>query len=399
MSDTQYKTKTHSVLSPSAATRWLNCTASAKLAAEQDGTTETEAAELGTKLHEVAELVGKVAFHMATEEEKVKFLSGDIKQLFEEHQAIFLNYRAFILQAYNELTDPTALFEETLFISELLQTKGTADLVLIDDEVLHVIDFKSGRLKVETRNNEQLLLYAYGVLATAKELDCLGIAEPITRALKVNRIKLSIAQPLIYNMETVTISRDLLEDLAKHRLKVIEDIAKGETEFQPTAENCKYCPAKKECAAYMGEMLTTLQRLEELRNKELSALTAEELQEVYKLANVLSDFCKSVTSFVYGKLMNGEKVDGFKLVEGVGRRTIVNPDSLIDKLCKAGYEKTAITTTKIQTITALEKMVGAKNLAELAGDDIKKQAGNATIALAEDKRPEYNAAESMFGDI
>ena len=66
----------------------------------------------------------------------------------------------------------------------------------------------------------------------------------------------------------------------------------------------------------------------------------------------------------------------------------------------AGYAENDIYRPRqIQTITALEKLTGKKNFAELSEGLIEKPEGKPTLVSESDKRPAVNLAARDFKDI
>lgn len=53
---------------------------------------------------------------------------------------------------------------------------------------------------------------------------------------------------------------------------------------------------------------------------------------------------------------------------------------------------------KLQTITALEKLVGKKDFAEIVGEYIEKPQGKPTLVPVSDKRPEIGSVTNDFKD-
>ena len=93
--------------------------------------------------------------------------------------------------------------------------------------------------------------------------------------------------------------------------------------------------------------------------------------------------------------MDGEKYEGFKLVEGRSVRKFTDPDKVAEIVKATGknpYEE------KLLGLTDMQKLLGKRKFEELLGEYIYKPQGKPTLAPAEDKRPEFSSAETDFND-
>ena len=104
--------------------------------------------------------------------------------------------------------------------------------------------------------------------------------------------------------------------------------------------------------------------------------------------------------FAETQAINGAKIPGWKVVEGRSNRKIEDAAKAIDQLLKAGYKPDDI--FDLKGISALEKAVGKKKLADTLGDLIVKPEGKPTLVKESDKRPELDLtpkANDYFGDM
>lgn len=126
----------HSRLSPSSASRWLNCPGSARLDLPDES---NEAADRGTAMHETA---AEILSGLTT-----TFVSREEKDLIEE----YVEYVRGV---------PGEQHYEQRIISHIEpEFGGTVDCVSVTDDALHVVDFKSGHGRVEAEDNKQLKSY------------------------------------------------------------------------------------------------------------------------------------------------------------------------------------------------------------------------------------------------
>lgn len=164
----------HALLSPSAASRWLACTPSARLEEKLPDTTSEAAAE-GTLAHALGEALIRRSL-AGNRSEKIK-QTKEIARIEKEERytpamrAYAEDYATFVLERYNEAkvktSDAVIAVEQKLDMSEYVPDGyGTGDAVIIADGTLSIIDLKYGKgVPVSSENNPQMKLYALGALA------------------------------------------------------------------------------------------------------------------------------------------------------------------------------------------------------------------------------------------
>ena len=113
--------------------------------------------------------------------------------------------------------------------------------------------------------------------------------------------------------------------------------------------------------------------------------------------NGIEQWIKDLRSYALEQILKGEKVPGWKAVEGKSNRKIVDVDKAFEILEANGYDKAILYERKPITLTQLEKVVGKKKLSETTGDYIEKPKGAPTLAKEDDKRELYkvSAAEEF----
>ena len=165
----------HAILSASKAHRWLECTPSARLE-EAEGTEECSmyAAE-GTAAHALAELklsyrfgkIGPMAYDQALAEwhenpEYEKYYNKE----FEDYVDDYVNNVCNIADTYGQDGKYYIYFEFKVNFSNIVpQGFGTADTLIVTEDVVHVVDLKFGKgVPVTAIGNPQLRLYGMGAL-------------------------------------------------------------------------------------------------------------------------------------------------------------------------------------------------------------------------------------------
>lgn len=364
----------HARLSPSASSRWLNCPGSLRLSDQCQKDETTIYAEEGTRAHSVAE--AKLKKHNG---ERARAKKGDNREM-DEATDFYVDYVTEAQSAVNG----TLLVEQRFSLAEYFpDCFGTADAVVIGDKTLEVIDLKYGKgIRVDARGNTQLMLYGLGTISLFEGL------------YDISKVKLTIIQPRLDHISTWETEINTLKGwghdiapIARRALAGCDDYAVGDW--------CRFCPAKVTCRTRADYFLS----LEKHKFKEPDLLGDDEIGDVLKRGESLSDWTKSVKDYVYSEALRGKKFDGWKLVEGRSNRVITNPVEAANRLSKAGIPDEDIWKIDFNGITALEKNIGKKRLVELIGDLIEKPEGKPTLVREEDTRKELNTVEKAKEDF
>ncbi len=239
--------RTHAVLGASAAHRWLACPPSARLC-EGLPDEPSKASLDGDALHEIA--AKRIQMQYCTLDPARSL--AEVQEAEARHAKVLAkSENRAVLDAYVAIAigkirralplHPLVAIERDLDLSRHIpEGKGIADLMIVGGGTLEVVDFKSGRGRVEAAHNPQLMLYALGAM-------------DMWRTQKVETVRTTIIQPRIFNNSTWTIPRRTLERWAKTRLRRTARLAfAGEGELR-AGEHCRYCRAKGACPEYVKQ--------------------------------------------------------------------------------------------------------------------------------------------------
>lgn len=388
--------RSHALLSASGASRWLNCTPSAKLEEQYGEKTFSPYAAEGTLAHELAELyirkdtfneIGEQAFEQRLEE----IMSND---LFSEEMLdvipTYTEYCAAQLGSAQE-DNPLAIMEieQKLDLTEYIpESFGTADCVIINDNLMEVIDLKYGKgVPVYAEWNKQLMLYGLGAL---RKYDVMY---------DITEICLTIVQPRIGNISSWQISVEELQKWAEEELKPKAKMAfKGEGELQ-AGEWCRFCAVKNRCRKLYEQQMEIAKN--EFADPEL--LTDDEIADIVKRTPKLIEWANSIAEYALNQVINNSKDwPGLKVVEGRSIRKWTDEDQVVSALFERCPElsEDEIYNTKLKSITDIEKLVGKKRFGELFSDVVVKPQGKPVLVPMEDKWPAmgYEQAKLDFKD-
>lgn len=392
----EHSERSHAMLSASGANRWLNCTPSAKLELEHGENKTSTYAEEGTLAHELAELyIRKDVLCNITDEDFESALERIMNNdLFNEEMLdvvpVYTDYCSdqFIeAQTANDLS--IIEIEQKLDLSDYVpESFGTADCVIINDDLMEVIDLKYGKgVPVYAEWNKQLMLYGLGAL---RKYDMMY---------DIKEVRLSIVQPRINNISSWQISVDELQKWAEEELKPKAQLAyKGEGELC-AGDWCKFCSVRNRCRKLYEQQV----EIAKYEFAEPTLLTDDEIADIIKRTPKLVEWANSVMDYAQDlAIRNKKQWPGFKLVEGISRRKWADEEKASNALFARFPELTEdeIFNTKLKSITDIEKLVGKKQFNAVLSDLVVKPEGKPTLVPLEDKRPAigYDQAKMDFKD-
>lgn len=372
----------HSIFSPSASHRILNCPPSMLLCAKETDQSSPYAQQ-GTDAHALCEyLVERFLGH------NVRDPTEDLTWYDAEMQEAADGYCSFISEQIEEAkklcADPLVCVEQKLDFSKWVEHGfGTGDCVIVADGLLHVIDFKYGvgvlvsASGEDGTGNSQLKCYALGALDTFGDL------------YDIRRIKLSIYQPRRANVDTFEMTK---EDLLRWADEVLAPIAKlayaGKGEFK-AGDHCTFCKVKATCRK-RSEYAMELAKYD---FKEAPLLSTEEIAEILPQIDTLVSWAEDIKTYALHRALEGEHYPGFKLVEGRSNRKYTDEYAVAEVVTNAGYDPYE---KKLLGITAMQRRLGKKRFDELLSGLIVKPQGKPVLAPESDKRPELNTAKEDF---
>ena len=378
----------HALLSPSAAHRWLHCTASPRLEANVPDEGSSFALE-GTLAHAYCAKKLKAYMDWPTdrEDEEIALFSDYHSGEMDEYTD---TYKTIVLEKYNaaRVTTPDArlLVETRLDLTEYIPAAfGTADAIIIADGVMEVIDFKYGKgVRVSAERNPQMMIYALG----AYDLFSFGY--------RIERVRMTIVQPRIDNLSEYEIAVSELMAWVDEELTPKAKQAYEGNGPQVPGEWCQFCKVKNCCRALTERCTSTAANYPDPK-----LLTVEELAtEVLPNLAVIKTWLTGVEDYALQQALSGVQLPGWKIVEGRSVRKITDPEAAAVALNQAGYKTTEIyKPQELRTITELEKMAGKKNFAAICGEFIDKPQGKPTLAPESDKRPAIDPVADDFKGI
>ena len=367
----------HAVLSASSANRWLHCPPSVRLSEGYMDKASAFAME-GTSAHELCEYKLRSALSMEAENptENLDFYNTEMEECAEGYATYILE---LVEKAKETCSDPVVMVEQRVDFSRYVpEGFGTADCIIIADDILNIVDYKHGKgVEVSAEDNPQMKLYALGALEL---FDCLY---------DISKVQMTIFQPRLSNVSVFVMDKADLLNWANDELTAKAELAfEGKGELC-CGEWCKFCKAKANCK----ERARVNMEMAQYEFRKSSLLTDEEVVKILSRIDELTSWASDVKNFALEQAVRGKQWPGWKVVEGRSNRKYTDEGAVAQVVKNAGYNPYD---EKIMGITNMTKMLGKEKFNELLGDFVERPQGKPTLVPEDDNRPRMNTAKEDF---
>jgi len=382
----------HALLSPSSAHRWLNCPLAPRLEATLPEK-PSEYAKEGTIAHSVCEVSAKLHFKSIkkTEYNKViKKLKTDTLWDDEMLRTAETYVEHLSENAMHFEHEPYVAFEVRVDIADYVPDAfGKCDCIMFGGDTLIITDYKHGKgVPVSPEENPQLMLYALGALKLYKPL--FGGA--------IKKVAIVIAQPRLNSYEMWTCATEELLAWGESIKPKAQAAFMGFGEYH-AGDWCRFCRANGICKAQAEQQTSAFDDFAGAVGNPQAILTPEEISAVLERGKNLAEWFKTVQEKALEMMLNGDKIPGYKVVEGRSQRAWTDQDKALEKLQSSGIERAVIYDSVPKTLAQLEKLLGKAKFDELVSEFVFKPQGKPTLALADDPRKEFNSAAADFAGV
>jgi uncharacterized protein YjbK len=307
--------------------------------------------------------------------------------------------------------DPSCrlLVEQKLPISKITgepDAFGTADVIILGDKTLAVVDLKTGHTPVEVEDNEQLEIYTAAAILHYKVQTDSDISVHIFQS-SLSRNK-SVGVDMSY---LLTKMREMAKPIGEHALslyRAVPDYLLGLVDIKGTPEEtqCMYCPAGKAqiCKArteYVQEA-TAIELMAE------SGISEAELAQIGSNADkvaMIRRWCDDAEALMTRHVLSGDKVPGWKPVKGrEGNRAWLDEDKADKTLARLKikmddrYTMTLKSPAKVEALIK-EGLLTADEYAKKLAPLVTRSEAKTVAAPVKDKRPEVVVDKILFSPI
>jgi len=374
----------HSSLGPSATTRWMPCPGSVAACADYPRETNEFAAQ-GTAAHEMAEKC------LRQDDDADKFLGEfiDVEGMtFEVDKEMVVGVQMYldVVRLDAEEMNCVIHVEKRLDMSRVHKDIfGTADCILVKGKQLKVFDLKYGRGVVEAEGNTQALTYAVGAMLL------------FDNHKQLEEIEMIIVQPRVPNpVKRWTVTRAYMQTFAKELRAAALATEEADAPRVPGEKQCQWCQHKTNCPevqAFAWEKAMIEFKDDGIEAPNVEEMGANSVAEIMAWMPFLQNYLKAVESKALHMLELGDKVDGFKLVEKVGRRAWMDGNDAREALLALGVsEDEMFHEPAMLSPSQMEKLLDKAGKAKMANLVEKKVSGAKMV-------PESNPAPAVGAGI
>lgn len=333
----------HAKWSPSGAAGWSTCRG--KIAMEEGREDQPSSyADEGTAAHTVATWCFEQTTDAAAFAGRyVPIRPGVTVEVDDEMVEYVQSYVDAIRQYAGEKPESPFDFEHELNIEQDVPidhitgedgATGRADawILTADGEELQVHDLKYGRGEpVSAEGNLQLLMYASGALRVAELVG----AEPKRVRMVIHQVRTSGPDEWVIPIHELQEGISYLRYAAEQSRDAYDCRATwigtpGEADYlNPTEKGCRWCKAKATCSALRDVVVQTVfqaspatpDEFDDLDAHVAEAVAQQHAPSVWLAASMekvglIEDWCKAVRAETERRLLAGDGVPGYKLVQG-----------------------------------------------------------------------------------
>jgi Protein of unknown function (DUF2800) len=370
----------HARFAPSSAHRWMNCTASVDAAACYTDI-HGEAAAEGTAAHWLLEQCllngGNPIDHLG---KTIKVIEGASERKFVVTRDMARDISLGVDTIRDIVKAPGWSGVESRVDLSFIEVGqfGTCDLWhWAQSGVLTIVDFKYGRKDVDVENNQQLQLYAAGVMNA-----------PPAPANILSSVRLVVVQPrsvaAVPRVKVWTVTPDVIEKtalLAQERI-----LEANRAPYYEMGPWCEYCPALGDCPKSNREIVSLGPLLASID------MSPDKAARVLARRDLIEKILDKAEKCALDALMHGQKLPELGLFTQRKHRQWRDPEIAKQALVEA------VGPDALQVVSPSQAEKLGKDAKAIVGELAYTPDGEPRVGVKGDKRPPYvpRTAAQMF---
>ena len=246
---------------------------------------------------------------------------------------------------------PEVWMEKRLWYSKN-KFSGKADYVAFRDRDAVILDYKTGRIKVDEATCNQQLKW------------CMALVDNALLKRKLETITVAVSQPPARHFSVYTYERPDITDSKQAISRLVNLIDKGRDNpsLTPGTTQCRYCKAKAVCPA-LGRQS---EALPELTSE--GTLTPLLLSKALPMLGAIEARCKAIKEQARKVLLGGGKINGWRLKSGPTRRKVTDAHKVYEALADSGVQFDDILKAASFSVPKVERLCRERGI-ELEVDD------------------------------
>ena len=351
----------HARLAPSGGSRWFLCPGSVRELGLLPAKPSSAAAIDGTHSHTLLEhcIKGDMADPRNMVGITLKDHEGEFTVDPERAERVYTAIK-YIKERSEKLHPVSIRPEEKVDAGQLIGREditGTADVQLVSDNVLEIMDYKDGMAIVDVVENIQMSIYAVG--AVAPYWTDYGIP--------FDTVRLTIIQPKsalkgLDPIRTWEVSVFYLLEFVEKLRKAAEATDDPQAPLIPGEKQCYWCNAKGNCnefakwsAGKLGVKFGEMAQAAAQRNP--NELSDEQIRELVEATPVIKHMLEAVQEESMRRFETGHRVKGLKVTRNPGRRKWgMSADEVADRLRRMGVPKASCYKTSVVSPAQVNKL-------------------------------------------
>jgi len=284
---------------------------------------------------------------------------------------------------------------------------GTADVIVARGEELQVHDYKNGRKVVDAERNPQMMLYGLGALEAVDDL--LGPFKTVRLVIHQPNVKeapsewaCTVEELRAWAAGPAWDAVEKRQEAAAAHAVLLGDALWSTAHLHPGEKQCMFCKAKATCPALRAEVADTVSpSVDKATPEEFEAMMIATpgaavddtwLAVCMDKADLIEDWIKAVRAEVERRLLAGEPVPGYKIVQGkMGHRKWTDAAAVEATMKSMRIKLEDMYDFKLISPTSAEKLAKAKTIGPRQWPTLKglitQSQGKPHVAPESDSRP------------